>query len=115
MNGTTCAFALRAWDTITPWEGVDFNTRLTWEPRYWWTPDSKHTDNHDVADGQNWMMNDVNFDNLNLRIKFKEAPATLTVGRQDIILGEGWLVLDGTPLDAPRPSTWTSPPASPSK
>ncbi len=89
----------RAWGTITPWDGVDFNTRLTWEPRYWWTPVSKHNDNHDTPDGQQWMMNDVDFDNLNLRIKFKEFPATLTVGRQDIILGDGWLVLDGTPLD----------------
>ena len=29
-------------------------------------------------------------------------PVTITGGRQDIILGDGWLVLDGTPLDGSR-------------
>ena len=29
-------------------------------------------------------------------------PLTATVGRQDIIMGVGWLVLDGTPLDGSR-------------
>ena len=28
-----------------------------------------------------------------------EINTTVTVGRQDIILGDGWLVLEGTPLD----------------
>ncbi len=29
-------------------------------------------------------------------------PLTATVGRQDIIEGVGWLVMDGTPLDGSR-------------
>ncbi len=28
-----------------------------------------------------------------------DLPATVTVGRQDIFLGDGWLVGDGTPND----------------
>jgi hypothetical protein len=43
-------------------------------------------------------------DNLNVQAKnLFGLPATLTVGRQDIKLGEGWLTGDGTPFDG----TWT--------
>ena len=39
-------------------------------------------------------------DNLNVQWKKPlDLPATLTVGRQDIFLGDGWLVGDGTPED----------------
>jgi hypothetical protein len=40
------------------------------------------------------------FDSLNVQWrKPLDMPATLTVGRQDIFLGDGWLVGDGTPED----------------
>jgi hypothetical protein len=42
-------------------------------------------------------------DNLNLSMKnFLDLPATAIIGRQDIKLGEGWLVFDGTPVDGSR-------------
>ena len=40
------------------------------------------------------------FDSMNVQWKQPLGmPATLTVGRQDIFLGDGWLVGDGTPED----------------
>jgi len=39
--------------------------------------------------------------NLNLR-NIGDMPLTATIGRQDIIFGVGWLVLDATPLDGSR-------------
>ena len=35
--------------------------------------------------------------------KLLGQPATLTVGRQDLMLGDGWLVMEGTPNDG----SWT--------
>lgn len=81
-------------------EDIDFRTRLTWE--FW---------NHcDPAGGWNPLFgqrstdfDEALFDHMN--IQFRNAfdlPLTLTVGRQDIILGTGWLVLDGTPADGSR-------------
>ena len=43
------------------------------------------------------------FDALNLNFKrIGGSPLSLKVGRQDIIFGNGWLILDGTPLDGSR-------------
>lgn len=80
----------RIWGTLTPAKGFDINARLTWEGRHNWLPDTK----------DEWDESDVVWDNLNARFKFDAG--TLTVGRQDIILGDGWLVLEGTPLDGSR-------------
>ncbi len=81
-------------------EDTTFNTRLVWE--FW---------NHcDPAGGWNSLFgqrstdfDEAIFDHMN--IQFRNAfdlPLTITVGRQDIILGTGWLVLDGTPADGSR-------------
>jgi hypothetical protein len=81
-------------------DDIDFRTRLTWE--FW---------NHcDPAGGWNPLFgqrstdfDEAIFDHMNFQ--FRNAfglPLTLTVGRQDIILGTGWLVLDGTPADGSR-------------
>jgi hypothetical protein len=46
---------------------------------------------------------DCLLDILNARVaNFLGAPVTMTLGRQEIMLGDGWLVRDGTPLDGPR-------------
>ncbi len=83
----------RLWGTVSPVKELDINMRLTWESRYWWKPDN--------LDG--FQENNVVFDNLNFKLKQPFGlPVTMTVGRQDIILGDGWLVLDGTPLDGSR-------------
>jgi len=75
-------------------EDVDFNTRLTWEFRTWDDPPRKPQD----VD-----LDEALFDHFNVvwRNMFG-MPLTGTVGRQDVILGVGWLVLDGTPLDGSR-------------
>ena len=45
------------------------------------------------------------FDGLNVQWRnILKQPATLTVGRQDILLGDGWLVAEGTPYDG----SWTA-------
>ncbi|MHC4950524.1 MAG: alginate export family protein [Planctomycetota bacterium] len=78
--------------TIT--EDVNLNFRYVWE--FWNFCDPEYLDRS--PDWRNSF-----FDRMN--IEFKNAfdmPATLTVGRQDIILGTGWLILEGTPTDGSR-------------
>jgi hypothetical protein len=83
----------RIWGTITPADNIDINARLTWEGR--------HNQNPDPLD--EWDERDMVVDNLNLRLsKLFGSASSLTLGRQDIILGDGWLVLEGTPLDGSR-------------
>ena len=75
-------------------EDITFNTRLTWEFRTWDNPQRKpqHVD-----------FDEVLFDNFNISIKnFLDMPMTAVIGRQDIMLGKGWLVMDATPLDGSR-------------
>lgn len=83
-------YRTRVWGKVLPAEPLEFNLRLSWEWRYWEMPDSK--------DNNQW--NDVVFDQVNLKLKKPaDLPLTVTIGRQEIILGDGWLVLEGTPLD----------------
>ena len=81
-------------------EDIDFNTRLVWEFRAWDEPDNQglHTDLDQEVD-----LDEHIFDHMNIQIRNAfDMPLTLTIGRQDIILGTGWLVLDGTPADGSR-------------
>ncbi len=46
---------------------------------------------------------EILFDNFNFTLrKPLGLPVTALIGRQDIILGNGWLVFEGTPYDASR-------------
>jgi hypothetical protein len=75
-------------------DDVDLNTRMVWEFRTWDEPASKpqHTD-----------FDEILFDRLNVTMRnMFDQPLTGVIGRQDLILGVGWLVLDGTPLDGSR-------------
>ncbi len=75
-------------------QDISFNTRLTWEFRTWDDPPRKPQD----VD-----LDEALFDWFNLRFtNVGGMPLTATLGRQDVILGTGWLVLDGTPLDGSR-------------
>ena len=73
---------------------LDFNIRLATEPRYYIRPPSmdKQLIRHEAL-----------FDKLNLtwRNAF-DRPMTVVIGRQEIELGSGWLIADGTPLDGGR-------------
>jgi len=75
-------------------DDVDLNTRMVWEFRTWDEPERKtqHVD-----------FDEILFDRLNVTMRnMFDQPLTGVIGRQDLILGVGWLVLDGTPLDGSR-------------
>jgi hypothetical protein len=83
--------------TLAP--DVTFNTRLVWE---FWTFNTERTSSTTSSD-QNLELREAIFDWMNIKWKNAfDAPMTLTVGRQDIMLGTGWLVGDGTPGDGSR-------------
>jgi hypothetical protein len=89
-------FRGRLWTSITPIEDLSLNARLAAEPRDFMEPG--FSDTYFEQSGMQWRYGII--DNLNVQWKKPLAlPATLTVGRQDIFLGDGWLVGDGTPED----------------
>ena len=90
-------FRSRLWANFTPAEDIEINTRLVWEWRNYCKPDDD-----DRSGPINW--DEALFDTMNIKLKnFAGIEGTsLTIGRQDIILGNGWLVLDGTPQDGSR-------------
>jgi len=76
---------------------VELALKLTNENRYYLAPKS------DPKLKKNYDPNEVFFDQLYLRWKKPAGlPLTLTVGRQDIMLGEGFIIFDGGPLDGSR-------------
>ena len=94
-------YRTRAWSTITPVKDLDFNSRIAWEFRNFCRPKGEHTGPLEDIRSTNW--DEAIIDNLNVKwSNALGAPATLTVGRQDIKLDDGWLVFEGTPLDGSR-------------
>ena len=86
-------YRARVWGSVLPADGVSINNRWTWEGRYWFEPDENDgfDESHIIAD------------QLNVQLKnLGDSKSTITVGRQDVILNDGWLVLEGTPLDGSR-------------
>ncbi len=85
-------YRTRLWANFFLNEDIDLNTMLTWEFRTWQNGGPASTD-----------FDEVLFDQFNLTMRnLFDMPLTAVVGRQDIILGRGWLVLEGTPLDGSR-------------
>lgn len=83
-------FRGRLWGTFNVTEDVEVNARFQWEAFNSYEPEA--------AEGTT--RSQGLFDNLNVKFKnLFDKQATLTVGRQDIFLGDGWLVADGTPFD----------------
>lgn len=81
-------------------EDITFNTRLTWE---FWNHCKPERHPNPFFANQNVDFDEAIFDIGNIQWRnFMDLPMTLTVGRQEIILGTGWLVLDGTPADGSR-------------
>lgn len=78
--------------------GLRLVTRLTAEPRYY----IQRSDFAPLAvDAQEW--EEIAFDNLFLDWQdIGSLPISARVGRQDVVKGRGWLILDGTPLDGSR-------------
>lgn len=92
------------WSTIwklTEDGDVTFNTRLVWE---FWTMNTERIGSRSTpSSDQNLDLREMIFDRMNLTFKNAfDAPMTLVIGRQDIMLGTGWLVGDGTPKDGSR-------------
>ena len=86
-------YRARWWNTLTPAENIELGIRLTYEGRHYNTPNSY----------QEWYNSPVIIDQLYAKVdKVFDSPLTMVVGRQDLKLGDGWLVLDGTPMDGSR-------------
>ena len=93
-------YRARLWGQITPIDGFEANARLMWEGRHYNKPDA---DAWPFAGFETWYDGALLFDTLNLNFKrIGGSPLSLKVGRQDVIFGNGWLILDGTPLDGSR-------------
>ncbi len=82
------------WRPAGAWE---VNFRLTNENRYYLAPKS------DPKLKKNFDFNEVFVDQLNVKWKNPgRLPLAVTLGRQELMLGEGFLVFDGGPLDGSR-------------
>ena len=80
-----------------PGRAWEIHLRLTNENRFYLAPKS------DPRLKKNFDLNEVFVDQLNVRWKNPgRLPLTVTLGRQDLMLGEGFLVMDGGPLDGSR-------------
>lgn len=92
-------FRSRLWGNFRPAENIEVNTRLVWEWRIW----CNSNDGAPLSNPSSIEWDEAIFDQLNVKFKnLFDAPMDIQVGRQDIIFGNGWLVLDGTPLDGSR-------------
>jgi hypothetical protein len=75
-------------------DDIEFNHRWVWEFRTWDGPDTYD---------KNVDFDEIVWDKFNLTVRnLGDMPLTMVVGRQDIILGTGWLVLEGTNIDEGR-------------
>jgi hypothetical protein len=87
-------YRTRLWNKFKIDDDTAVNTRFTWEFRTWIHPESKQVETD---------FDEIIMDNLNLSMKnFLGTSATAILGRQDMVLGQGWLVADGTPTDGSR-------------
>ncbi len=75
--------------TWMPNKNFEFALKLTNEFR-----------NYFVPQGKDFNLNEIFVDQL--YAKYKNSFGTITLGRQNIILGEGFIILDGHPLDGSR-------------
>lgn len=87
---------MRWWTKTKISDDIDFNLRFTWEFRVWDVPGRKREDH-----GTDF--SEIVWDQFNLTVRnLFDMPLTMVAGRQDIKLGEGWLVNDAGPLDGAR-------------
>ncbi len=92
-------YRTRVWASFTPMENVTINARLMWEGRHWQNPQLHDGRTDSKTYKPEWDNGMLQFDAMNLKVTLAPIATTITAGRQDIILGDGWLVLEGTPLD----------------
>ncbi len=88
-------YRLRGWGQYSAGNGIKLDARLTWEGRHYAQPDN--------VNFEKWYQGALLFDNLAVTLdQPADLPLTLKLGRQDIVLGNGWLVADGSPIDGSR-------------
>ncbi|MGB8369279.1 MAG: alginate export family protein [Limisphaerales bacterium] len=86
----------RIWASFFPTNDLTVNVRLAAEPREFLRDSTMDT----YFDKSGWQWRYGIIDTLNVQWKHPlDLPATVTVGRQDINLGDNWLFGDGTPED----------------
>lgn len=84
----------RLWTLVQPSDNVTLACRLATEPRYYSEPGSLD---------EQFTRDEALIDQLYLDWKgTRQRPVSMRLGRQDIRLGDGWLVRRGTPLDSSR-------------
>ncbi len=89
-------FRARIWSSVTPLKDISVNVRLATEPREWMKP-AGYTP-YKGQSGLDWT--EGTFDALNVQWRnVANLPVSFIVGRQDIMLGDGWLTGEGTPYD----------------
>jgi hypothetical protein len=89
-------FRGRLWASFFPTNDLTVNVRLAAEPREFMKDSTMDT--YFEKSGLQWRYGII--DTLNVQWKKPlDLPATVTVGRQDINLGDNWLFGDGTPED----------------
>jgi len=97
-------YRTRWWTKSVLGDNITFNTRLVWEFRTFDEPHAQpiagfRFEKYD----RNTVWDEALFDWFNVSIKnIGGLPLTGTFGRQDMMFGVGWLVLDATPLDGSR-------------
>ena len=90
-------YRARAWGSVDVVPSLTVNARLVWESWDW----NKDSYKSPYTDG--WVWSDGVFDQLNLTWTVPgDVPARIVAGRQDIVLGDGWLVSDATSTDGSR-------------
>lgn len=94
-------FRARLWASVQPVTNLTFNVRASDEAREW--ERASYCRQFGAGEtGMEWRYGIL--DNLN--VKWANAfniPLTVSVGRQDVQFGDGWLVFEGTPGDG----SWT--------
>ena len=99
-------YRFRGWGQYAPSEHFALAARLMWEGRHYTLPPESAFTPLSFPPGiefEPWYSGGILFDSLTLDFKkIADTGLSLKAGRQDIILGNGWLVLDGTPIDGSR-------------
>ena len=99
-------YRFRGWGQYAPSEHFALAARLMWEGRHYTLPPESASRPSPFPPGiefEPWYSGGILFDSLTLDFKkIADTGLSLKAGRQDIILGNGWLVLDGTPIDGSR-------------
>ncbi|WP_343033136.1 hypothetical protein [Caldichromatium japonicum] len=93
-------YRARLLGSYAPTEQIEASARLMREGRHYQDPPRSAWP---LPGFEDWYSGGLLFDQLAVNLKqVAGVPLALKLGCQDIMLGHGWLVLDGTPLDGSR-------------